>query len=264
MRLSLAPVMLSTLVITACAKKPTPTPPSPEPTRVTQSDTTTEPAKPADATPPADPQKPAAGEPDAKPDLKPSDADKAPSAAITQWMAWEGGVDLVAMTKEGLQMPNVIFHVARMVHTPGGSAPSGMILWQPDADKPPVVAGFVSTDANVGAYFGPNIFAGTPFEKAPASVAEITITYDAAEKTATSKAKVGDHTFEATFSNIGDAGLINRAPAQMTPFTQQGVEAPAGKVVFKVDGVEVPLILPPVGLSGGPAAVFAATGIYAR
>ena len=37
---------------------------------------------------------------------------------IKNWMSWEGGVDLVAMTKPGLSMPNVILHVARMVHTP--------------------------------------------------------------------------------------------------------------------------------------------------
>ena len=44
--------------------------------------------------------------------------------SISKWMSWEGGVDLVAVTSPDLQMPNVIVHVARMVHTPVGSAPS--------------------------------------------------------------------------------------------------------------------------------------------
>ena len=184
--------------------------------------------------------------------------------AVTDWMSWEGGVDFVGMTKEGLQGPNVVFHLGRMVHTPFGSAASGMVLYQPDADKPPVVAGFVSTDAAVGAYFGPKIFVGTPFEKAPTSVAEIEIKYDAAEKKATARCKIGDNTFEAELSDIGDPYLINRSPAPMTPFQQQGVEAKAGKVVFKVNGVEVPVTLPPVGLAGGPGAVWSATGVYAR
>jgi len=43
--------------------------------------------------------------------------------AVTQWMSWEGGVDLIAVTAPDVAMPNVIVHVARMVHTPVGSAP---------------------------------------------------------------------------------------------------------------------------------------------
>jgi hypothetical protein len=39
-------------------------------------------------------------------------------------MAWEGGADRVALTVPDLAMPNVIIHVARLVHTPLGSAPS--------------------------------------------------------------------------------------------------------------------------------------------
>ena len=35
-------------------------------------------------------------------------------------MSWEGGMDLVAVTSPDLQMPNVIVHLGRMVHTPVG------------------------------------------------------------------------------------------------------------------------------------------------
>ncbi len=260
------------LLVAACSKKPVEPKPVTEPTQVTPADVAPEPAKPVaekpvepDAAKPAeaDAQKPGAEDPDAT--AKPAEPAPAPAVIpVTEWMAWEGGVDIAGMTKEGMAGPNVILHISRMVHTPLGSAASGMVLYQPEADKPPVVAGFVSTDAAVGAYFGPKIFAGTPFEQAPAAVAEIEIKYDAAEKKATARCKVGDNVFEAELTELGEAYLINRAPAQMTPFHQQGVEAKAGKVVFKVNGAEVPLVLPPVGLSGGPAAVFAASGIYAR
>ena len=31
------------------------------------------------------------------------------------WMSWEGGIDLVAVTSPDLQMPNLIVHLGRMV-----------------------------------------------------------------------------------------------------------------------------------------------------
>jgi hypothetical protein len=37
---------------------------------------------------------------------------------ISDWMSWEGGVDLVASTIPGSAQPNIIVHVARLVHTP--------------------------------------------------------------------------------------------------------------------------------------------------
>ncbi len=184
--------------------------------------------------------------------------------AVGKWMAWEGGVDLVALTAPNLPMPNVIVHVARMVHTPLGSAPAGMVFYQPDASKPPLVMGFVGTDAKIGAYFGPNIFAGTPFENAPVVNATIDIDTAAAPKSVSSRVKVGGHVFEVTLEQLGPLGFINRAPAAMPPFAQQGLEAAAGKASLKVDGKPVSIIVPPVGISGGPAAVWAPAGVYAR
>ncbi|MES1221336.1 MAG: hypothetical protein ABUT20_37895, partial [Bacteroidota bacterium] len=118
---------------------------------------------------------------------------------VTKWMSWEGGVDLVAVTSPDLQMPNVIVHLGRMVTTPVGNAASGMIFWQPDPTANPLVMGFVSTDEKVGSYFGPNIFAGTPFEAAPTLQATIEIKMD--EKCAYSKCVVGDYTFEVEMSD---------------------------------------------------------------
>lgn len=181
---------------------------------------------------------------------------------ITQWMSWEGGVDLVAVTSPDLQMPNVIIHLGRMVHTPVGSAPSGMIFWQPDTNAAPEVFGFVGTDAKVGGYFGPNIFAGTPFEQAPVLNASIEITIG--KDKATSKCVVGNYTFEVELTDFSDPYLINRQPAAMPPFYQQGVEIHAKKVSLKVNGKAISIIVPPVGISGGPASVVSPAGVYAR
>ncbi|MEI9906438.1 MAG: hypothetical protein WDN06_22960 [Asticcacaulis sp.] len=185
-----------------------------------------------------------------------------PATPLADWMSWEGGVDLVAMTDASLTQPNVIVHLARMVHTPAGSAPSGMVMYQPDAKAPPVVIGFVSADPAVGAYFGPKIFAGTPFEKAPVLDAEIAITEG--NGTAGSTLKAGGHTFEVHFDDLAPVMAADRAAGDPMPFLQRTIEATAGKVTLKVDGKDVALTVPAIGLSGGAAAVWAPAGFYAR
>lgn len=181
---------------------------------------------------------------------------------IEKWMSWVGGVDLVAVTNTNLTAPNIIVHVARMVHTPVGSAPSGMIFWQPDATAAPLAVGFVSTDEKVGAYFGKNIFAGTPFENAPVIVAKIEISNSIHE--AFARVEIPNFIFEATLSQLSNAEIINRAPAATSPFQQQGLEQVAATTTLKVNGQTITHIVPPVGISGGPAAVFSSCGIYAR
>ena len=181
---------------------------------------------------------------------------------VSKWMSWEGGIDLTAVTSPDLQMPNVIVHLGRMVSTPVGSAASGMVLYQPDPNANPVVMGFVSTNEEVGKYFGPNIFAGTPFEQAPVLTAtfDISITADKA----ISKCVVGDYTFEVEMSDFSEPYLINREPAAMPPFYQQGVEIHAKTVTLKVNGEAINIIVPPVGITGGPASVVSPNGVYAR
>lgn len=183
--------------------------------------------------------------------------------AVANWMSWEGGVDLVAVTDSALSQPNVIIHVARMVHTPVGSAPSGMVLWQPDANAAPACFGFVSTNAKVGAYFGPNIFADTPFEQAPVHEANITI-QTSLPGSVSARVEVAGMVFETEMTDLGEMETVNRPPAAMPPFTQMDIEAVAGDVTLKVDGKPVNIIVPPVGISGGPAAVWSPTGMYAR
>lgn len=181
---------------------------------------------------------------------------------MKNWMSWEGGVDLIAKTSAELEMPNVIVHVARMVHTPVGSAPSGMIFWQPDPAAPPLAFGFVSSDAAVGDYFAKHIFAGTPFEGAPTLLGTITIGIDS-EK-ATARVEIPGFVFESHLSDFSETKLINREPLPTAPFFQQGLEAAASQATLQVNGENVELVIPPVGITGGPCAVVAASGIYAR
>jgi hypothetical protein len=181
---------------------------------------------------------------------------------VTQWMSWEGGIDLVAVTNPNLQMPNVIVHLAHMVHTPAGSAPSGMILWQPDSSAMPAVMGFVSTDETVGAYFGPHIFADTPFEHAPVLKASFDMHITATSAKAT--CITNGYVFEVEMSDFSAPYLIERKPAAMPPFYQQGVEVHARKVILKINGAVIDIIIPPVGISGGPASVVSPNGVYAR
>ncbi len=183
-------------------------------------------------------------------------------STVSQWMSWEGGIDLTAVTSPNLLMPNVIVHLGRMVNTPVGNAPSGMILWQPDPNAMPAVMGFVSSNETVGKYFGPNIFAGTPFEQAPVLDAKIDI--QIMENRAISKVEVNGYLFEVEMSDFSRPYLIDRKPSAMPPFFQQGVEIHAKQVSLKVNGELISIIIPPVGITGGPASIVSPNGVYAR
>ena len=122
--------------------------------------------------------------------------------------------------------------------------------------------GFVSTDPQVGAYFGPHIFAGTPFEQAPVLDGLIRIVIEAGR--AQAHCEVAGHLIEVELSDLSAPYLIDRQPAAMPPFYQQGVEMQAAMATLKVDGREIPITVPPVGISGGPAAVVSPNGVYAR
>lgn len=180
--------------------------------------------------------------------------------SVTNWMSWEGGVDLVALSNEKMPMPNVIVHIARMVHTPVGSAPAGIILL-PDETGMPKVMGFVSTNKTVGDYFGANIFKGTPFESAPTIIANISIEND--EYSATATVKIDGYKIVLHLSDLGETVRVSRQSPNL-PFHESALEAKAWKTKLTVNGEELSVIIPPVGMSGGPAAVFSATGIYSR
>ena len=180
---------------------------------------------------------------------------------VTAWMSWEGGVDIVGMTKPGLTQPNLILHVARMVHTPIGTAASGLVVWQPDPAAPPVIFGMISEDPRVGAYFGPQIFAGTPFEKAPVLPAKISI--EILGDKAASRIEVAGHIFTVTLTGLAPIQMVDR-PAGPMPFRHLGLESAATTVVVTIDGKPVAVTIPSTTPGTGPAAVYSQTGLYAR
>ncbi len=181
--------------------------------------------------------------------------------SVSNWMSWEGGVDLVALSNENMPMPNIIVHVARMVHTPVGSAASGMILL-PDATGMPKVMGFISTDKAVGDYFGKNVFAGTPFESAPTIIGEITVETDY-PRTAKVTVKIDGCEIISELSDLGETIRVIRQSPDL-PFHESSLEAKAWRTKLTVDGKELPVVIPPFGMSGGPAAVYSPVGFYSR
>jgi hypothetical protein len=179
------------------------------------------------------------------------------------WMCWEGGFDLVAATAPNLPMPNIIVHVARTVHTPVGSAPAGMVLVQTNPAAAPEVVGFVSESKEVVAYFGPHIFPGTPFEHAPAHVASIAIVES--HGTFSARITMPGVVIKATMSGLGEPRLFDRAPMPpMVPFAQRVVESVASVATLSLNDKNIPLVMLPTGITGGPATVWSATGLYVR
>ena len=182
---------------------------------------------------------------------------------VTNWMSWEGGVDLVATTIPGAEQPNVIVHIARMVHTPLGSAASGMVFYQPDPSAAPAFMGFVSTDPQIGAYFGPNIFAGTPFENAPVLEAQIEV-FTSLPGGVGCRVTIEGFEIETRLSNLAALELVERPFGAPLPFVQQGIEAAANQISLRLNGEDIPIDFLPVGLSGGACAVWSPTGVYSR
>ena len=180
---------------------------------------------------------------------------------VTNFMSWIGGVDLFAATP-GSAQPNVIVHLARSVTTPVGAAPSGLVFFQPDAGARPLFAGFVCSDETVGAYFGPKIFAGTPFETMPVLKAEIEIVETA--KTASATVRFGSFTIEIALSEFEPLERIDRPMGAPMPFYQQGVEAHARKATLKIDGEEIALSALPYSREMGGSSVWSPGGTYTR
>lgn len=180
---------------------------------------------------------------------------------VTQFMSWIGGVDLFAATP-GSAQPNVIVHLARAVTTPLGTAPSGLVFFQPDSAKPPKFAGFVSADPKIGAYFGPKIFAGTPFEKLPVVKAKIEVVESA--KTATAKVSFAGFVVETSLSDFDALQRIDRTMGSPMPFYQQGVERHARKAALKINGKPIALADLPYTPENGGSSVWSPGGTYSR
>lgn len=170
---------------------------------------------------------------------------------------------MVATTVPGGAQPNVIVHIGRIVHTPLGSAASGMVFYQPDPSAAPLFMGFVSTDPQIGAYFGPNIFAGTPFESAPVLEAKIEV-FTALPDSVGVRVSIPGFEIETTLSDLGPLELVERPFGAPLPFVQQGVEAAAGQMTLTLNGENIAIYPVPVGLAGGPSASWSPTGVYSR
>jgi|GEM_PF-5399040 len=76
--------------------------------------------------------------------------------------------------------------------------------------------------------------------------------------------EVAGMVFETRMTGLGELEVFNRPPAALPSFAQMGIEAAAGSVSLKVNGKPVDVIIPPTGISGGPAAIWAPAGIYTR
>lgn len=182
---------------------------------------------------------------------------------IEHWMNWEGGVDVAGFTRAGMDAPNIIIHVARMVQTPVGIAASGMVLIVPEEGSgiEPFM-GFVSEDEEVGSYFGPNIFADSPFMMARHYEAMIEVFRT--DRGMGARVEVGERSFEVTLSGLAAPQLLVRPIGHPWPFAQHVLEREATECIVKIDGVHVPLFFDPAGSTSGLRPVFSPAGIYAR
>jgi hypothetical protein len=179
------------------------------------------------------------------------------------WISWEGGVYLSGGAPESDEM-NVIVHVTRLMQTPVGSAPAGLVML-PDIDNPtgpPAVIGFISTDTSVAGYLGSHIFRGTRFEHAP--VFRVDMEIITRPEWVSAKIVLGGALIEARFEELSDPYIIHREPG-IFPFYQQGIEREAGRASLTINGIKLELDLEDVvTLCGGPGAVVAPAGIYCR
>ena len=179
-----------------------------------------------------------------------------------QWIAWEGGVNLIAKTSTKLDSPNIIFHAGRLVHTPVGSAALGMFLWQPDAAATPVRFGFVSGAPKVSAYLSDELFAGTPFHGAPNLSGNVDTVI--ADGKATARLEIPGYNVEIILEDLSLPYLVQRSPTPTAPFHQNLLEAVAGKATLTVNDEVMEIVVEGSGIMGGPSAFTAPLGVYTR
>ena len=175
------------------------------------------------------------------------------------FLAWHDGVDAMLKPAPDAPLPNVLIHTARAVNTPIGICKGGMILMNPDNKDMPDFFGFVAEDPEMGKYFGPRIFKGTPFEGAPVYQAEMNFDIDFPQKV-TCTVKADGHVIELELTGFDDAKYYHRPPVMA--FTQNVIEARAHEAVIRFDGNIIPDQLPAEGLAGGLPACYAPAGLY--
>lgn len=178
----------------------------------------------------------------------------------TDFLSWSDGVDALLKPSDDAPLPHVLVHVARITNTPWGMAPAGMLLINPDMKEMPDFFGFICADEELGKYFGPKIFKGTPFENAPVYKADINIEVNFPGNV-TAKIAVANHLCELEMSSFKPAQYYNRDPFPM-PFRQNVIEAAATSATFKWDGKIIGGHLPSTGIGSGLPACYSPSGMY--
>ena len=122
--------------------------------------------------------------------------------------------------------------------------------------------GFVSTNPSVAAYFGPNIFAGTPFENAP--VLDATIAVTQSTNSCSADITIGDTRIQVTMDQLGNIIRANRDIGEQSPFAQQTLERAAGTSTLTINGQPAAIVIPDAPDGAAPSAAFTPSGIYSR
>lgn len=176
------------------------------------------------------------------------------------FLSWHDGVDAMLKPTPDSPMPHVLVHVARMTNTPWGMAPGGMLLINPELKEVPDFFGFICADEELGRYYGPKIFMGTPFEQAPVYKADISITGNFPGNLVVTIETAG-HLVELELSDFDPAVFYERVPFPMR-FHQKVIEAAAKSATFKFDGKIIGGQLPSTGIGAGLPACYSPAGIY--
>ncbi len=178
----------------------------------------------------------------------------------TDYLSWTDGVDALLKPSADAPLPHVLIHVAAITSTPWGMAPGGMLLINPELKEMPDFFGFICADEELGKYYGPKIFKGTPFENAPVYKADIKVEVKFPGNVY-ARIEVDGHLCELEMNSFDEAKYYNRDPFPM-PFRQNVVEARAASATFKWDGRIIGGELPETGIGSGLPACYSPNGMY--
>jgi len=157
--------------------------------------------------------------------------------ALNHWMSWESGMEVTAATAH--EAPSLVLHLARMLHTPVGSARGGMLLWQPDPRGAPLALCSVTTDSRVGDYCRSHIFAGTLFGNAPPVLGDISIEVHPDDVFA--RIDIPGFIFELRLSGIATPALSDSLPTPSSPCHQKAIRSEIHRTTLKLNGRTVDL-----------------------
>lgn len=158
--------------------------------------------------------------------------------ALNHWMSWESGIEVTAATTAD-GAPSLVLHLARMLHTPVGSARGGMLLWQPDPRGAPLALCSVTTDSKVGDYCRSRIFPGTLFENAPPILGDISIEVHPDDVFA--RIAIPGFIFDLRLSGIATPILSDSPPAPSPPCHQRRIRSDIHRTTLKLNGRTVDL-----------------------